>query len=111
MSTVEVPRVMTPKEAAEVSGLPAETLAHLVKTKGHPFTPLRPGGRPGKRCGKGYGWGLTAEQLAAIVAAAQERFTPKPDESGASTPRAAVQRWTPPGGKSRLARKRTGGQG
>lgn len=105
MSTVEVPRVMTPREAAEVSGLPADTLAHLVKTKGHPFTPLRPGGRPGKR-GRGWSWGLTAEQLAAIVAAAQERFQPKPDDA-ASTPRAALPRWTPPGGKSRLARKRS----
>lgn len=105
MSTVEVPRVMTPREAAEVSGLPADTLAHLVKTKGHPFTPLRPGGRPGKR-GRGPWWGLTAEQLAAIVAAAQERFQPKPDDAGASTPRAALPRWTPPGGKSRLKHKR-----
>jgi hypothetical protein len=95
--------VHPPDEAAKLlGGISVGTLVALLKAKGYAYTELKPGARPWGR-GRQL-WGLTDDQIAAVVAGQARRF---------ASPEAPVAR--PPAvglaahghdGKSRLRRGR-----
>jgi hypothetical protein len=79
-----IPRVMSPAEAREATGLSIAEIVATIRTHRLAFVARRPGGRPGDR-GRNR-WGLTPIQAAAVVAARTMREE-RPEDS---TP-AAIQ--------------------
>lgn len=109
MSTTKAVTVHPPDEAARrLGGISVRTLVALLKAKGYPYTELKPGATPWGR-GRQL-WGLTDDQIAAVVAGQARRF-PGPVAAGQGTeapPKAAPVPLPGHDGKSRLKRGRRG---
>mgnify|MGYP000869372497 CR=1 FL=1 len=97
-----MPRVYSPREAAELSGVSVEVLSREILTHRYPYIALKPGARPGDRAKNR--WGLTVEQLSAIVEGLKVH-PPTPEAEKLRAMAAAATSWTPPGGKSRVKKK------
>lgn len=105
IETIVIPKVLTPREASERSGISVASLVAFIRVHRYPFTELVPGGKPGDR-GRGR-WGLTLAQLAHIVDKQVRRFEP-PATSPSEKPEPSL---VSPDGKSRLRgghRRRSG---
>lgn len=74
------PLVYLPGEAAKMLQMSRANLLALMRTKGYDFLPLAPGGKPGDR---GRRWGLTADQVQAIIRAESRRLPPVVGDDGA----------------------------
>jgi hypothetical protein len=79
MTPAAVLEVLAPAECARRLGITVPTLVALLKAGGYSYTSLRPSSSPWGR-GRQH-WGLTPDQLAAIVAG-QSRRHPTPAEQG-----------------------------
>lgn len=106
MAVVEVPRVYSPKEAAELSGVPVEVLSREILKHRYGYVAIKEGATPDRRRGVNHTgrWGLTLAQIAAIVEGLKVTV-PTPEAEKLRELAAATSGWTPPGGKRRVKAK------
>lgn len=99
---VVVPKVYSPREAAEMSGVSVDILTREILQRRYSYVALKPGGRPGDRAKNR--WGLTAEQIVAIVEGLKVTV-PTPESEKLRELAAATSGIALPGGKRRVKQK------
>lgn len=95
-----IPAVFAPAEAAAKIGIPVGALVAILRRHRYPFIEIHPGGKPGDR-GRNR-WGMTAEQIEAVLKGQKRQFEPEPAGEPAASRVSAVS----PDGKSRLRRRK-----
>jgi hypothetical protein len=104
MSTAKASEVIVhePAEAARrLGGISVATLIEILKVRGYEWTELTPGVKPWGKGGRGRKrWGLTDDQIAAVVAGQSRRHArPAPGDAPPPKPKGTIPGWD---GKRRL---------